>query len=413
MIEPQQKHISEEDKKNMLQSSIYYLTDAEAFYGGLLQEMTVKYTSMVPTAGITFNVKVQQYEIYINPHFFFSLTNQQRVAVFHHEILHFTNKHLFRLPFTDDKVSGEEKKYFNIAGDMAINQFIPNLPSGCVDVKEWKLDDGSLFPTLRNMEEYHDLIKKESKQQKENPNTKGNVNKKLDSFKDFDQHFWDNLDEETKKQMLDEAKKIIKRTVEKTQYSHTNVPDSIKDLLEEIDSLTASINYKQILKNVIRKTVSSADREKTWKRPNKRYGVYSPGTKIGNLPALSMYSDTSGSISHIELNEFLRIICGFLKVGSRDCLLGLWHTDLYYKKKYKLNSELNKEDLQTGGTDVSCVMGDIKKTNPNLAIILTDGYYDASNIKVTSEVLWIISKGGNASHPMKHVGKTIMLEKLL
>lgn len=417
-----EKKYTELDKKNALQSTIYRLTLSEAFYGNLLQELTVKYTPMVPTAEITFNQKASQYEVYINPNFFLSLTNEERVATFQHEVLHFTNKHLFRLPFLDPNTSNEDKKYYNIAGDMAINQYIRDLPKGCVDVKQWKLDDGNLFPTLQNMETYHELIKKEAKKQKENgkdkgegkggSNTKGNVNEQLDKYREFDQHMWDSLDEETKKKMLEEAKKLIKRTVEKTSYSHSVVPDSVKDLLDEIDKLSYGINYKQILKAVLKRTVCSSDREGTWKRPNKRYGAYSPGTKVGNLPQLNQYADTSGSISVNELNEFLNIISGFLKVGNRTCYLGLWHTDLYYKKKYKLNSQLNKEDLQSGGTDVTKVLEDIKKTNPNLAIILTDGYYDDSSIKVTSEVIWIISKGGNTNHPLKHIGKTILLEHL-
>jgi predicted metal-dependent peptidase len=421
MTENQQIVVSDDDKKKMLQSAIYHLTNQQAFYGQLLQELTIKYNHSIPTAGITFNKKVQQFEVYINPNFFASLKNEERIAVFHHEVLHFTNKHLFRLPFLDDKVTNEEKKMYNIGGDMAINQYIKNLPQGCVDVKDWKMDDGSLFPTFNNMETYYELIKSESKQQKksnekkekgEGQGTKGNVNDHLDNYKEFDVHMWDSLDEETKKQMLDEAKKIIKRTIEKTSYNHSNVPDSMKDLLEEIEGLTASINYKEILRSVIKKTVSSVDRDTTWKKPNRRYGIYSPGSKVGNTPKLAFLNDSSGSISVKEQNEYLRIMDQFLKVGSRNCILGFWHTNLYYKKPYKKGQEVNKDELQSGGTDVTSIMEDIKKHKYDLSIILTDGYYDACDIKASSEVIWIISSGGNPSHPMMHVGKTIMLDKL-
>lgn len=413
--------ISEDEYKKMIQSAIYYLADSQPFYGGLLQELTIKRDLQIPTAGITYNTKHQQYEVYINPYFFKSLTNAERIAVFHHEVLHFTNKHLFRLPFLDNQISNEEKRIYNIAGDMAINQFISDLPKGCVDVKEWKLDDGSPFPTFQSMENYHELIKKEhEKQQKKNDGakkgkgepSKGNVPEKMGSFQDFDQHFWDNLDEETKKQMLDEARKILKRTVEKTQYSHSNVPDSIKDLLQEIDTLITSINYKQILKNTIRKTVCNTDRESTWKRPNKRYGVYSPGSKLGALPNLSIYCDSSGSISHTEFNEFLNILSNFLRAGTRNCFLGLWHTSLYYKKRYKLHSELDKSVIESGGTDVNSTMEDIKKTKPNLAIIFTDLYFDYPDVQTDTEILWIVSKGGNKDHKFPKTQKVIYLDNL-
>ena len=413
--------LSEDYKKKMLSNATYHLTKQEQFYGNLLQELTIKYNEIVPTAAITYNVKSSQYEIYVNPYFFHSLKPEGRVAVFQHEILHFTNKHLFRMPFMKDTTSQDDRRLYNIAGDMAINQYIQNLPEGCVDVKTWKTDDGALFPTLKTMEQYYDLIKKEKEEQDKKNKDKedgkgegssGNVPEKLGNYKEFDQHDWDSLDEETKKKMLDEAKKLIKRSIEKTSNSYTKIPDSIKDLLVEIDSLSAGLNYKTILRSIIKKTVSCVDRENTWKKPNKRYGVVSPGSKVGCLPALSCYLDTSGSICLKELNMFLNIVSGFLKVGTRQCQLGLWHTELYYKKKYKLNTELNKEDLQSGGTDVGPALEDIKKTNPNLAIIFTDGFYEAHTIKLNSEILWIISENGSQDHPMKHVGKTIRIQDL-
>jgi len=425
----QEVPISDDEKKKALQSAIFHLSNQQPFYGSLVQEITVKYTTFIPTAGITYNVKQHQYEIYINPYFFHSLTTEERVAVFHHEILHFTNKHLFRLPFTDGTISNEDKKLYNIAGDMAINQYITGLPKGGVEVKDWKMSNGSPFEQYQNMEYYYDLIKEESKKQQKNKDgdepgeqskdgneeskgTKGNVHEQLDKYKEFDRHFWDSLDEETKKKMLEEAKKIIKRTIEKTSFSHSVVPDSIKDLLSEIDSLSASINYKQILKNTIKRTISCVDRERTWKKPNKRYGAYSPGTKVGSLPKCAFFNDSSGSISIKEQNEYLRMMDEFLKVGTRSCTLGFWHTSLYYKKPYKRGIELDQEALQSGGTDVRCVLEDIKKNNYNLSIIFTDGYYDNVDIKLTNEIIWIISKDGNLDHPLKHLGKTIELDKI-
>lgn len=408
-------------KKSALQSSLFNLTQKESFYGSLIQEINIKYVSIIPTAAITYNVKNKQYEVYLNADFFLNMTNANRVAVLQHEILHFTNKHLFRLPFMKKDTSQQDRKLFNIGGDMAINQFIQDLPPGGVDVKDWKLDNGEPFPTFRSMEEYVELIKKESKEQKgkeedkaqgKGEGTKGNVNEKLDQFKEFDQHMWDSLDEDTKNQMLAEAQKIIKRTMEKTSTDHSSLPDSIKDLLQEIDTLTNSINYKNILKNIIKRTVSFSDREDTWHKPNRKFGTYSQGSKVGCVPFLNFYVDTSGSISIVELNQFLKIMSGFLKAGSRSCNLALWHTNMYYKKKYKMGSELDKEVVESGGTDITQAIEDVKKTKPALGIILTDGYFEAVNFKPNTEILWIISVGGNANHPMKHVGKTILLEGL-
>jgi predicted metal-dependent peptidase len=142
--------------------------------------------------------------------------------------------------------------------------------------------------------------------------------------------------------------------------------------------------------------------------------VYSPGTKNGNLPSIAMYADTSGSISHTELNEFLDVVDNFLRVGTKTCKIGLWHTDLYLYKKYKLGERLKQSEIQSGGTDPDPVLRRALKENIDLTIIITDGYYDKSEVpKFDKELIWIISKNGNASHPNAHLGKTIMMESLL
>jgi predicted metal-dependent peptidase len=395
--------ISEQDKQRAIQSAIYYLTSSQPFYGGLLQELVMKFTNRVPTAGITFNKNMNQYEIHINPDFFCNLSTNQRVAVLHHEILHFTNKHLFRLPFLS--ASEEDRSLYNMAGDMAINQYITDLPEGCIDVKDWNCEVGNPptlegFPKLQSMETYYELLKDNQKNNKEQHN----------KYKPFDEHDWEKLDEDTKQKMLEEARKVLNRTIEKTSFSHTSIPDSIKDLLSEIEVMSAKINYKQILKQVIKRKVSASDRENTWKRPNKRYGIAAPGTRVGMLPKLSMFVDTSGSISHIEMNQFLDIISGFLKAGSRECQLILWHTSIYSKKKFRLMDKVVDKEIESGGTDINCVLQEIKISNPNLSIILTDGYYESSSIKPDSEIIWVISKGGNIDHPLKNLGKTVLLE---
>lgn len=392
------KLVTTEEKKRCVQSAIYYLTVTSPFYGSMLQCLTINYSSQVPTAAICWNPKTEQYNILLNAEFFCGFELDQRIAILHHEILHFTNKHLFRMPWIE--ATPEERKMFNIAGDMAINQYIKHLPPGCVNVVDWKDDKGQPFPVYRSMEEYFELIK----------NNPTGTKEQMDKYKEFDVHDWEKLTEEEKAKMLDEAKKLVKRTMEKSVYAGSDMPDSIKDLLEELDVLTAQLDYKNILKRVIKKTVSAVDRDSTWNRPNKRYGAFSPGTRVANLPSLNMYIDTSGSISVTEMNQFLDIMHNFLKAGSRKCNLGLWHTDLYYKKPYKLGSKLDPDAVQSGGTDIDDAIIDMNKTRPNLTIILTDGYINDSDQIPKGEIIFIISKGGNANHSLKKYGKTILLD---
>src|ERR1017187_3933256 len=214
--------------KELIQGSTYYTITQDPFLGGLVQELTVKFNeTQVPTAGITFNKKMSKYELYLNPKWFSTLKLEERSAVLLHEVMHFTNKHLFRLPFLD--IEDKERQLYNVAADMAINQYIRNLPKGCIDVKDWKLKDGNKFPTLRTMEEYYSLIKE---------NQDANKDKIQEySEKPFDQHDWDKLSEDEKERMLKEAKDLLKRTIEKTVKDFNAAPDSVKDLLQEIDEI--------------------------------------------------------------------------------------------------------------------------------------------------------------------------------
>lgn len=387
----------------MLHAAIYYLTTQEVFYGSLLQELSIAYTETLDTLCLSYNIEKGMFQILINPHYFSSLTNEERIAVFFHETLHFTNQHVFRFQGV-----AEDMQICNIAADMAINQFIrTGLPKGAVDVNEWKYRNGQPFEKWQSMEYYSNLIKNEK-----NINNK-NVRNMLASYTPMDKHCWQTSMTDSEMAKMNQATKdVITRTLEKNTLAASHIPSSVKDLLSSLDTSLASINCRNILKRVLKKTVSAANREPTWKRPNKRYGTYAPGTKMGVVPSLCMYVDTSGSISIREANEFLSIVSQFLKVGVRKCTLCLWHTDIYYKQPYKLHDEVARDVFESGGTDVTCVLEDVVRNKPNLSIVLTDGGYSETTIVPSSEMLWIISAGGDEEHPMCHVGKTMKLESL-
>lgn len=372
------------NKEKMLQGAIYGLFKDQQYYGGLIQELNIKYEEDFPTCGISYNKKTREYNIILGTKYFSSLSPEERSAVLKHEILHFSHGHMLRFGEVVD-----DARIKNIAADMAINQFIRGLPKGCIDYKTWRTKEGAPFPPFKTYEAYYELIKDSAEQNKK-------LLQKLDAPQAvLDRHQWDNLSEEERIDALKEAKKIFERSIEKTSMSHSSIPEYIKDMLKEIDTSINALNYKSILRNTIKRTVCCADRESTWTRRNKRWGVYAPGNKNGNLPHCAMFIDTSGSISHMEMNEFLQVVSGFLKAGARRCTLGLWHTDLYEISRYKLNEKLDPEKIQSGGTDVTPALRYIEKKTPDLSIILTDGYFELPECKKNLQVLWVISKGGN------------------
>lgn len=393
-------------KKQHLESALFQFSTKHPFDTILLQEFNFRFTEYYPTAALQYNKKSDTFEIHINPKYFTTLTLNHRIGLLQHEIMHFTNRHFFRADM--EKLSEEDRKLWNFAGDIAINQYIPDKPETWLSPEQFKMKDpnGKLvpFPKFKIMEEYYKLL---SENKEEN-------DKMLNGSGTADTHLWEDLSEEEQQRMLQQAQGMLKRTIEKSQYGHGIAPGHLQDCLMEIEKRLITIDYKAILKRAVKKTLTVSDREGTWNRPNKRFGNVAKGTTVGKLPSLGIYIDSSGSICYDELNTFMQFLNNLIKVGSKKCTLGLWHTELYHTEKYRFNQKISKDVFQSGGTDVGCVFRHIKKSNPNLAVILTDGYYacDESDPK-TNEIVWVISPNGTIDHPKKYLGKTIKMEDCL
>jgi predicted metal-dependent peptidase len=223
---------------------------------------------------------------------------------------------------------------------------------------------------------------------------------------EFDSHHWDGNAEET--EMMDATEELVKRAMQKRNLSYDKLPGHVRELLKDIDARRQELNYKQLILSAIKRRASGQNREQTWMRKSRRFGNKAPGSHNGKLPHLVNLMDTSGSISVEEANEMLSIIDEFLRVGSRKCDVGLWHTNLYYFEKYKLGDRFDKSQFQSGGTDLTATFKKIHEIQSDLAIILTDGCY--SDVDVESwlkpgeqfpQVLFIITKDGTANHPFK------------
>ena len=140
-----------EDAYINLMSSDKYIQ--QSFYSFIIAKMKIDITTKVPTAGAGFYNNT--YNLLVNPFFFDTLSLEERISILIHECQHVINQHIFR--------KGErEHKLFNIAADIAINQFIDNIP------KEGMFPSTFDFPEHQTAEQYYSLLKKEQeKQQKE------------------------------------------------------------------------------------------------------------------------------------------------------------------------------------------------------------------------------------------------------
>lgn len=438
------EHVDVALKTRCLASAIYECSKTHPFLGSVLQCLTISYNHQIPTAGVLFNTDAKRWDMWINPYFFCKkLDLLQQKAVLLHELTHITHKHPLRVPFL--KISPHKRRLMNIAADMAINQFIKNLPQGCnqcpprdsgqpcpnelcpgygIFVEDYKdIDEKTKkeipWPRGLTMEGYYEKLLQRLDDPDENDqgDGEGNAGGGADSADlpdTLDEHMWDGASEE--KDMLDATEDLVKRAMVKARLDYSSLPDHVKELLQDLATRRAELNYKALIMQAMKRHAAGHDRKKTWTRKSKRFGNKAPGTKVGDLPKLHNYIDTSGSISIEEANEFLEVVDQFLRVGARKCKLGFFHTQLYKDDDYKLGSRIKREDIQSGGTELEPVMKNILKTKADLSIVITDGCY--GDVPVESwmkpgekwpQTLFIISKGGTADHPLKRLGETVKI----
>ena len=439
--------VSVEDKAQVLATAIYQVQKSHPFIGSVLQCLTISYTHQIPTAGIMFNVDAKSWAMLINPFFFAKkLKEEHRKAVLLHEIYHIVHKHPMRVPFM--KVSAKKRQLLNISADMSINQMIKNLPYGCpscpppdsgkpcqnelcpgkcIDVKNYfdtdeKTGERTQWAHNLTMEAYYELLIKRFDDPENGKgdgdgdgdgegNAGGGANSG-DLPQTIDEHMWDGAGDE--KEMLDATEELVKRAMIKARLSYDDVPGSVKELLDEISARKAELNYKAIIMAAMKRHAAGHDRKHSWTRKSKRFGFKAPGTKVAELPRLELHLDTSGSISIEELNEFVCIVDEFLRVGARKCNLSFFHTALYGRRQHKMGTKINREDVESGGTDLESTLKDIFIRRGNLSIIVTDGCYGNVDWKSwlrpgeqPPQIQWIISEGGDENHPLKDLGSTI------
>lgn len=390
------------------------------YYGFVLQCMAVKFTDaqLIPgqrmTAGVCWEDKTKRFMLVIGIDYFISLTPRERVAVLIHELSHITQKHVFR-PFPSD---ANDKRIQNIAMDLVINQTIRNLPEHACFIKDFKTASGELFPKDRTTEVYQYLLKQDGAQMKK-PGTGDGTGKPEEwmpipkELVNQDAHEWEidgvSFDPNTKegREKLEAVKDLLKRgqTKQEMAQGYSQLPKGIEEIIQEIGDTLKKFDAREILKHALRKSIPSRNSIGTWKRPSRRWGWQGKGTKSDSLPSVAIYSDNSGSISTQELQEQLDVIKGFFKNGVREMQMYSFHTSIY--KKEKVTKTFKFENIEGGGTDLQCVVDQIRKAPADINIVLTDGCYSDVDCVRLPQTIFIISKSGHVDHPLKRLGKTV------
>jgi predicted metal-dependent peptidase len=397
----------------------------------------------VPTAGVSKNGI--NYQLAINPQFWEGLTENQRLGILKHELLHIAFGHLTTFfKFSNHKLA-------NVAMDMEINQYIEKswLPGGEYSKEEYdeikkkvteevkaaieaELSPEEILEISKKcpgrgilIEDYADLnldLKagcryyydklKELKDKKDNEGTCGNdaMDELLDDIEAGnipDHGTWEefeNLTEAEQKLIEKQLQKVLSDAKEQTVKKRGTVPGEIDGviIIEQIEA--AKFDWRGYIRRFT--GVSTKVFTKKIRRKENRRFSDNPGLKIKMKQHMLLAIDTSGSVSDTELKEFMNEIHHIYKAGV-DITIVQCDTRITSIKSYTGKHELEVQGR--GGTEFDPVLDYYNENQKKYTslVYFTDGECNTS-VKPKGNVLWVLSEQSSMNESLP--GKVIKLE---
>jgi predicted metal-dependent peptidase len=367
----------------------------EPFYGLFLVGLNKTFRKDIPTAGVSKHGIGAQ--LSINPDYFSDLSLEHRIGLLKHELLHISFGHLL----TRDKYPN--KKLFNIAADLEINQYILDsyLPDGGL-----KLDT---FPELNlpvkaGTDEYYKLL-----EQAQEDGSSESLNSLLDEMNGdsaYDHMTWDEFDqlsEADKKLVQKQIEHQIKEVAEQTEKRCGSIPGELAELIERLRHVEpAKFDWKGYLRRFVGNSTIIYTK-KLRRKYNKRYSA-NPGLKIKFKNHILVGIDTSGSVSSDELKEFMNELVHMHKTGHK---ITIAQCDTQLNSVEEFNPKKDLEIKGRGGTSFQPVVDHFnEKGNYTALIYLTDG--EACNPEnCPNNTLWVLSSRSQMNDELP--GKIIQL----
>jgi predicted metal-dependent peptidase len=353
-----------------LEAAVIGLIKTDRFYGNLLVGLNKRVGNDVPTAAVGIMPGDLVPTLFINPNFFGGLTPVQRVGLLRHEMMHLILMHM-------DRKADAPMKDWNIATDMAINCYCPELDEvGGVTVAKVAKELGIDIRERQHSEYYLEILKK---YQDENPSSgSGDGSGGLDGLETTDSHdLWEQLSEEQKQLVKQMVNSVAGRS------STSELPTFIKAQLEKLKD-GKPIDWKQKLRAYVGQAIAPF-KEKTRKRLNRRYGIIFQGKKKEYTSKLALCLDTSGSVSDKLVTAFFveidKITENFSEIVVIEC-------DTQVRAHYSYKKGQSIVVNGRGGTRYQPAIDFALKQAPDVIIMFGDGDHADDPIKPRVPVIW-------------------------
>ena len=365
---------------------------SEPFYGIFLIGMQKEFSKQCATAGVGKHGIGMR--LVINPDFFGELSELHQQGLLKHELLHIAFGHIILA----DKYPN--KKLFNIAADIEINQYIhyTMLPEGGLTLDTFS--DLNLDERAGTDYYYKKLEKTMDKNGNSScPQLQGILDQ-MDGDSQYCHKEWKeigDLPEVEKKLVQKQYEHQMKQTAEEIQKKCGTIPGELAEIIEKLFTINPpKFNWKQYLKRFIN-NASKIYTKKLRRKYNKRYAG-NPGLKIKHKNHVLVGVDTSGSVSSEELIEFMHELNHMHKTGNQ-ITVAQFDTELTDVSEF--DPKKNWEIKGRGGTDFQDVVDHYNdpKNKYSAFICLTDG--EAPNPeKCPKNALWVHSSYSNINEEL-------------
>lgn len=382
--------MSENEVSFDLNRYISGLLRGEPFYAALSRQMDKVATTVVPTAGVMFNVERNTFELLYNAEFFGTLSERERLGVLKHEFMHCILEHVTsRLP-----ESGMSMMW-NYATDLAINSHIADeLPD--MALVPGKVDTPfESYPKYKSADWYFDYLKQDPqmKQKPEQGDGQGGEGDEQDAEgqdqqsgqgkqgqessgmpQTLDDHSqWGNVS----KDMQDQVKERMKRAIEKAHQEVTqqgsgygSVPADVKKHIESI--VYGTVDWRKVLENFIKRS-KRADKFSTVRRRNRKYD-HMAGKRVRRQASIAISIDQSGSVHDAMLQSFFAELQRLASLASFTVIPfdSVVREDKIFE--WKKGENRAWERVSCGGTDFNPPTKYVNAHKFDAHIILTDMY---------------------------------------
>ena len=391
------------DKQRSLSKIGKELMLKEPYYGFFLIMLNKLWSKKLPTAGVS--KQNINFQLAINPEFWESLSEDHKLGLLKHELLHIAFNHLTTFSMFSDK------KLANVAMDMEINQYIAKdwLPEGGIDVDTYAPE---LDLDRRAGSRYYYNKLKQFQEEKDKNGTCGcgNMDGLLEDIENgdiADHSTWEefqDMPEAEKKLIQKQLQKILSDAKEQTIKKQGTVPGEIEGVIIIEEIVKAKFDWR----GFVRRFTGVSTRvftKKIRRKENKRFSE-NPGLKVKMRQHMLLGIDTSGSVSNNELKEFMNEIHHIYKCGVEITIVQC-DTEIKSIEEYKGKFDMTVKGR--GGTYFDPV---IEYFNANQRkytslVYFTDGESTAY-VKPRGHVLWVLSERSSLNDDLP--GKVIKLE---